>query len=804
MIYEHPLPGCTPTPLASYLKALAVLRLVAEAGTEGGGDPNATGFWRDDVFVLRTKLTKEELRTFFLDRYRPTPLLSPWNGRAGFLEGEDEDADEGENTVAVDNNEDDGESTRIGAEMVRMFTHATIHARFEPIKKAIEGFKRVRVLDFLNVNRAKAKALEAEIRKNKKAGCPVSDSDEDRLKTLKAENKRLKAQVLLQLRNEADEAWLSWFDACQSLAQVSSTKEQDRNKPLHAPLLGKGGVDGSMDFGVNFQKRITELFTLDTGKPRPSGEVWLDHALFNLQTASLIAIKPGQFNPGVGKFPNSGNGFLGEELGNPWNSMLSLEGAMLFATATSRRLESGDPGLLSAPFTVASRVSGVGSANLRDESEKLTNGEIWMPLWSAPSSFDEIHCLLTEGRAAVNGRSARDGLDFSRAVAQLGVDRGIQSFQRFGFLKRFGKTYLAAPLARLPVRRNEDSDLIGDLEKRRWLRSVQQYSRGKFASDSFRSAAHQLDTALFAMTQRANRNAVQTVLRRAGQIEAAVSLSAKTQNEIPPMPQLRSTWVTKYDDPSAEYRIATALAGLCLYGKRQIEGRLQVFALTARHHLVAINEKCSAWDRDSRLAVWGPGPLAGNLAALLHRRRLEAIVLGAEGEVLASQTGATREDVSAFLNGATDDVRISELLSGLACVDWSDDAARRINKRTDEEAVLPPAFALLKVFFTPESILRALKWLPPDRSFRLPAEIPARLVTNDVQGAVRMAWQRLAALGVKLPGRNPPEVVGVDGPRWLAALCIPLTFAETARLLRGLDLSPVFAPDTIEPTEIIT
>ena len=474
MIHEHPLPGCTPTPLASYLKALAVLRLVAEAGTDGGGDLDATGFWRDDVFVLRTRLTKEELRIFFLDRYRPTPLLSPWNGRAGFLEGEDEDDDEGENTPAVDNNEDEGESTRIGAEMVRTFTHATLHARFEPIKKAIEGFQRVRVLDFLNVNRAKAKALEAEIKKNKKARRSVSDDDE--LKTLKAENKRLKAQVLLQLRNEADEAWLPWFDACQSLAQVSSTKEQDRNKPLHAPLLGKGGVDGSMDFGVNFQKRITELFVLDTGKPRPSGEAWLDHALFNLQTASLIAIKPGQFNPGVGKFPNSGNGFLGEELGNPWNSMLSLEGATLFATATSRRLESGDPGMLSAPFTVTSRVSGVGSANLRDESEKLTNGEIWMPLWSAPASFDEIRCLLTEGRAAVNGRSARDGLDFARAVAQLGVDRGIQSFQRFGFLKRFGKTYLAAPLARLPVRRNEDSDLIGDLEKRRWLRSVQQYS----------------------------------------------------------------------------------------------------------------------------------------------------------------------------------------------------------------------------------------------------------------------------------------------------------------------------------------
>ncbi|BFU93804.1 MAG: hypothetical protein NTNFB02_05260 [Nitrospira sp.] len=799
MIHEHSLPGCTPTPLASYLKALAVLRLVAEAGADGGGDSEATGFWREDVFVLRTRLTNEELRAFFLEWYRPTPLLSPWNGRAGFLEGEEEDRDEGEDTPAAGNDEDEAESMRIGAEMVRTFTDDSLHTRFKPIKKAIEGFQRVRALDFLNVNRAKAKALEAEIKKSKKAQHRVSDADEDRLKMLKAENKRLKAQVLLRLRNEADEAWLSWFDACQSLAQVSSTKEHDRNKPLHAPLLGKGGVDGSMDFGVNFQKRITELFDLDTGKPLPRCRAWLDHALFDLPTASLIAVKPGQFNPGTGKFPNSGNGFLGEELGNPWNSILSLEGAMLFATATSRRLECSDPGMLSAPFTVTSRVSGVGSANLRDESEKLTNGEIWMPLWSAPASFEELRCLLTEGRATIGGRPARDGLDFARAVAQLGVDRGIHSFQRFGFLKRFGKAYLAAPLARLPVRRNEDADLIGDLEKRHWLRSVQQYARGKLASDAFRSAAHQLDAALFALTQRASRTAVHTVLRRVGQIEAVVSLSVKAQKEVPPAPQLGLTWVSKYDDPSAEYRIATAVAGLRLYGKKRIQGRLQGFALAARQHLVVINEQGSAWDKDSRCAVWGPGPLTGNLAKLFHRRRLEAIALGAEGEVLASQTGATCDDIVQFLDRVTDDALISELLGGLACVDWSGAEPPRSN----EEVTLPPAFALLKVFFTPESVLRALRWLPPDRSFRLPAEIPTRLAANDVQAAVRMAWQRLCAIGVKLPGRNPPEAVGVDGPRWIAALCIPLSFFETRRLLRSLDLRPELDLEPIEPTQII-
>ena len=43
MMHEHSLAGCTPTPLACYLKALAVLRLVAEAGADGGGDAGGRG-----------------------------------------------------------------------------------------------------------------------------------------------------------------------------------------------------------------------------------------------------------------------------------------------------------------------------------------------------------------------------------------------------------------------------------------------------------------------------------------------------------------------------------------------------------------------------------------------------------------------------------------------------------------------------------------------------------------------------------------------------------------------------------------
>lgn len=75
----HDLNGCAPVPLAHYLKALGILRLVSEQP-----DPTARGWWEGDRFRLATKLDREELEKFFLDQYEPTPIFNPWGGRSGF------------------------------------------------------------------------------------------------------------------------------------------------------------------------------------------------------------------------------------------------------------------------------------------------------------------------------------------------------------------------------------------------------------------------------------------------------------------------------------------------------------------------------------------------------------------------------------------------------------------------------------------------------------------------------------------------------------------------------------------------
>lgn len=74
------LEGLRPEPLASYLAALGVLRLVSEQL-----DPSAEGWWHQEQFHLKSQLEPDSLTSFFLHGYRPTPLTSPWNAGGGFF-----------------------------------------------------------------------------------------------------------------------------------------------------------------------------------------------------------------------------------------------------------------------------------------------------------------------------------------------------------------------------------------------------------------------------------------------------------------------------------------------------------------------------------------------------------------------------------------------------------------------------------------------------------------------------------------------------------------------------------------------
>ncbi len=82
--HEIVLTGCTPTPLASYLKGLGVLRILSNC------DPAIKAAWIGENLCLNSKKPAEVLVGYLLDDYAPTPVLAPWNGGSGFYQNDNQ------------------------------------------------------------------------------------------------------------------------------------------------------------------------------------------------------------------------------------------------------------------------------------------------------------------------------------------------------------------------------------------------------------------------------------------------------------------------------------------------------------------------------------------------------------------------------------------------------------------------------------------------------------------------------------------------------------------------------------------
>jgi len=381
--HDLELPGCTHEPLMAYLKALGILRLVSEQK-----DAEARGWWKHDVFWLRSTLDRDALVKFFLEEYRPTPIVAPWAGGSGFFKKDNKQA---------------------------------VQAL------AVSGVARVGLYRKV-INSVQTIISEEEV------GDKPKDADKTRL--------------IRRYRRELPDEVVAWMDAAMVL---------QRDGQGFAPLLGTGGNDGRLDFTQNFMQRIVSLGLHRDDRPTDQSRAWLGAAMFASQ-AQLGTASVGQFAPGRAGGPNATQGMEGDSTDNAWDFLLMLEGAIIFAGAAVRRYGADDSARATFPFAVRAIAAGFDSPASKDETD--SRGELWLPLWIRPASIHELGQLFGEGRAEVSGRAARDGTDFARAVAALGVDRGIMAFNRLGFLKRSGKAFLAAPLGRFEVIERSGVDLL--------------------------------------------------------------------------------------------------------------------------------------------------------------------------------------------------------------------------------------------------------------------------------------------------------------------------------------------------------
>ena len=192
-------------------------------------------------------------------------------------------------------------------------------------------------------------------------------------------------------------------------------------------------------------------------------EALLRNALFGERTDELVVSPVGQYYPGRAGGFNQGQEIETKDFPiNPWDFVLILEGAIVWAAGMSRRYSAGRAASLSVPFTVRPKPVGYSSAVGSDGAS--ARAEVWAPLWQRPTGYPELRTIFAEGRAEVGRKPAGNSIEFAEAAASLGVDRGVSEFVRYSLIKRRGDSFVALPAGRFHVAARSESDLLRQLD----------------------------------------------------------------------------------------------------------------------------------------------------------------------------------------------------------------------------------------------------------------------------------------------------------------------------------------------------
>jgi CRISPR-associated protein Csx17 len=624
---ELKLSGCTPEPLMSYLKALGVFRLVAEQA-----DPATTLSWCGSVAHLHSKLDRDELIEFFVGRYRPTPIVAPWNGGSGFYGG--------------------------GSNPLEAITASDVD-RLQLYRNTIG-----RIRQFVPESKPK---------------------DDD------------KEALLIRCRSELPDDVIPWLDVCFVLGETRVT---------FFPLLGTGGNDGRLDFTNNFMQRLAEVVPFRSdAEPMSQSRSLLSAALFADTLVNLGRTAIGQFNPGgIGGANGTQGAFEANSRVNPWDFVLMIEGAMLFAGSAARRLGVGSSLRAVFPFSVESVAVGYGSATASEETTDGSRAELWLPLWDEPSTLAEVGHLFAEGRAQLGRRQARNSVEFALAVNLLGVNRGVKSFARYGFLKRNGLAFLATPLGRLTVELRPKARLLDDPPVTEWLDRWRRACSDKDKTPArYQSALRQIDRSMFAFANRSehgnDESFLLNVLIALGNAERTLSrgLRFAADKYLRPLQGLSTQWLEQADDRSPEFRLASAVAGI----REQRDG-IGPF----REFLEEVEvTNFVTWSPGSTSAVWSNRTLAANLAAVFRRRQMEAFRAGQSHVPLSSARPASLADVIAFLRSETDDEKLASLLWALPALSWSDVEFKLPEATSAVDVAVPLEFGVMRLLVDPLNLV---------------------------------------------------------------------------------------------------
>jgi CRISPR-associated protein Csx17 len=537
----------------------------------------------------------------------------------------------------------------------------------------------------------------------------------------KSDEDNRRAAILRACRNLLPDQAVEWVDAT---VGISATGER-----AFAPVLGTGGNEGRLDYTNNFMERLSTLL-ISPVKKTPVRAL-LSNALFATPASGFEDGAAGQFDPGKAGGPNQGQGIEQKSPVNPWDLVLTLEGAVAWASGLYRRQGVGFRSFLCSPFTVNGSAVGYGSSSDKDDSR----AEIWAPLWPNRTCYSEIKVLLREGRADVSGRPAKTGMQFAEAVSSLGVDRGIDRFVRYSLLKRRGDSYVALPAGIFPTGYRSSSDRVRQIEA--VLKSLE-------VPDPYVSLKRSVESAMFEALLHDNSDRIRSLMAALGRLLQRLVTIAGTS--FPRASLDANVWLAACGaNQCVEVRIAAALASIVERDGKEI--------ISIRDNLIAA----------SRTFAWTGRTFVDRLVSVLDRRLQNATAKEAKYNPCGGSCRIHPGDITLFIEGSTDDSLIEDLFFGFSVLSWKD-----VENLVGETVDSLPLYQLLKLNFMPGTILISGE----QRQVRADSRIVPLLRSGSVADAAAIANLRLRVAG--LSPLDIPFFGGFDEMRLAASLLIPV------------------------------
>ncbi|SFK06055.1 CRISPR-associated protein Csx17 [Desulfomicrobium apsheronum] len=707
MIHVYKLDGCAPTPLINYLKALGILRLLAEQL-----DINVRGWWVGNCFSISTTFDMNAIISFFREKYEPTPIFNPWGGRSGFYNG----------------------SSEKSAREVLDSIVASDSPRFETYRNTIILIQKI-IRDVAGEQKPK---------------------DE------------LKGKFILSLRNSVRGKSILWMDTVSSIVGSG-----DRIDIMHPAIFGTGGNEGSGSYTSAYMAAIKKCI-LDPKLDASLEQVLFGHNLCNSSWDQNV----GQFVP--------------EGIINPWDILLSFEGACLIRSGITSRNTTDSVRWMSSPFYISGSAYGYAGESRIDEikmnkgKELPGNGEQWFPLWPSPMTYQELAHIFVEGRAASKRRRADDGWAMVRAITDRGIRQGISEFIRYGYLQRNNlATHFAVPLGRyrVPEKHLPILACTDDLEKNNWISKLRKNAHQKKAASRLLQIEQNLGHKLFDLSARPSDPSLwQQVLIAMTDLETVMATGNGFHSG--PIPPLRPEWVSAANDNSPEFRLALAFA---LQGSFQNSS--SNFDGVRRHWLPLKTQTRFATNGDTMNPRLDKKPdvvafgrdAVDDAIAVMKRRMVESAQNGGRLFPLIPTRGASAQpaDLCRVLAGEVDLQRTMLLARAFMALDL-----RMWNAFHPSISMFPldypsDTWLAIRVAHSP--------WvLPNGQVVGADPAIIRRLESGDATSAFSIAQRRLRAAGVHTIAQFA-TVSPQTARLWAAALAFPVSKNYLANFVSRID-----------------